>query len=77
MVRKESDWKSYTGSKKYAEYKDFIDKGYFMKFILDIGKDKKHLTYLELKALINNNVLEDDDFLNDNILGKFFKKDIK
>jgi len=77
IVKKESDWKTYCGSKKYDDYQMFIDKGFYTKHILYTAKNKKHLTYLELKALIENNVLEDEAFLNDNILGKFFRKDIQ
>ena len=38
--------------------------------------NKKHLTYLETKYLFKNQVLESEEYLNDNILGKFFRKDL-
>lgn len=76
-VISESDWKNYYGSNKFIL--EEIKKGNhsdFSRTILDFGKTKKNLTYLELKHQILNNVLEDSTYLNDNILGKFFTKDI-
>ena len=40
-----------------------------------ISTDKKHLTYLECKHQFTLGVLESSEYLNDNILGKFFDKD--
>jgi hypothetical protein len=42
--------------------------------ILDICYSKLELSYLEVKLQFNHNVLEDDNYLNGNILGKFYKK---
>ena len=36
---------------------------------------KKELTYLENKYLFSLEVLESDEYLNDNIEGRYFKKD--
>ena len=76
---KESDWKKYYGSNKHL--KDQITKGEVTledleKQIIEIGFNKKHLTYLETKYLFQLGVLEKpDEYYNDNILGKFFTKD--
>jgi len=43
--------------------------------ILDFVPTKKLLTYYEIKHIFLNDALEDPDFLNDNILGKFYQKD--
>ena len=43
--------------------------------IIAITTDKKHLTYLECKHQFALGVLEKSEYLNDNILGKFFDKD--
>ena len=43
--------------------------------IIAIATDKKHLTYLECKHQFALGVLESSEYLNDNILGKFFDKD--
>ena len=76
-VIKESDWKIYYGSQ--AEIKQLIkDKKHleFTREILTFVPSKKLLTYYETKYLFINGVLEtQNEYINDNILGKFFKKD--
>ena len=48
----------------------------FERKILVICKTKKELTYFECKYLFINEVLETrDNYINDNILGKFYRKD--
>ena len=76
-VVKESDWKSYYGSQK--EIVELVKKGNindFKRTILKYVKDKKQLTYFECKYLFINEVLEyRNNYINDNILGKFYRKD--
>ena len=73
----ESDWKDYYGS--HAEIKKLLEKDgpmSFTKQILSYVKSKKELTYYECKELFINEVLErDNEYINDNILGKFYIKD--
>ena len=75
-VVKESDWKTYYGSqediKKLARTSKPED---WTREILDFVPTKKLLTYYEIKHIFKNDALEDSDFLNDNILGKFYQKD--
>jgi len=77
-VQKESDWKSYYGS--HSEIKSLIKDGKVSEFertIIDFAYSPKHLTYLETKYLFSLGVLENSHlYFNDNILGKFFRKDI-
>lgn len=77
IVQKESDWKSYYGSQK--EIKELITQGKKDKFkreILQFVNNKKLLTYFETKWLFTFGVLEHPDlYFNDNILGKFYRKD--
>jgi serine/threonine protein kinase len=77
-VHKESDWKTYYGS--HSEIKKLIKEGKqeeFERHILQFAFSPKHLTYLETKYLFSLEVLEHSDvYFNDNILGKFFRKDI-
>jgi len=77
VIQKESDWKTYYGSQK--DIKQLISEGkqtYFTREILQLVSDKKLLTYFETKYLFINSVLEYPDvFFNDNILGKFYRKD--
>jgi hypothetical protein len=73
-VQKESDWKSYCGSNK--QLKGDIKAGnQIKKEILHVCSGRKQLTYYELKYLFLNEVLERDDFYNENISGKFYKRD--
>ena len=75
MVKKESDWKTYTGSNK--ELNDDIKNGAsYKKEILYYCRDKKQLAYLETKELFVREVLEHDEFYNSNISGKFYHKDV-
>lgn len=76
-VVKESDWKTYYGSQ--AEIKKLVEEGKesdFKRTILKFVPTKKLLTYYETKYLFINEVLEQDNvYINDNILGKFYRKD--
>ena len=76
-VIKESDWKTYYGSQK--EIKELVKENSgqgFKREILQLCYTKKQLTYYELKWQFERGVLESDHYLNDNLLGKFFKKDL-
>ena len=77
QVIKESDWKTYYGSHK--EIIALIKEGKqneFKREILTLTRSKKLLTYEETKALFLYEVLQKpDEYFNDNILGKFFRKD--
>ena len=75
-VVKESDWKTYYGS--HQEIKTLIKEGKqeeFYREILQYVPTKKLLTYYECKYLFINEVLEGSDYINDNILAKFYRKD--
>ena len=75
-VVKESDWKTYYGSQ--TEIKALVKEsnpGDWTREILEFVPTKKLLTYYEIKHIFINDALEDQDFLNDNILGKFYQKD--
>lgn len=75
-VIKESDWKTYYGSFKNEELSNGLNSGEVKidrRFILSLATTKSQLTYLETKYLFSESVLEDDRYLNDNILGKFYR----
>jgi len=78
-VVKESDWKTYYGSQ--AEIKELVKNGKesdFRREILKFVNNKKHLTYFECKYLFIYEVLENnDEYINDNILAKFYSRDFK
>jgi hypothetical protein len=77
VIQKESDWKTYYGSAK--PILDLIKedkKEEFTREILQLVTNKKLLTYYECKYLFMLGVIEKQDgYFNDNILGKFFRKD--
>jgi len=74
MIKKESDWLTYNGSsrKLKADLKNGVK--VVKRDILGFATSKQDLTYLETKYLFINDVLYDDKFHNDNILGKFYGK---
>lgn len=76
-VVKESDWKTYYGSHK--DILKMLKEGKqeeFKREILQLVHNKKLLTYYETKYLFVKEVLENrDNYINDNILGKFYRKD--
>lgn len=76
-VVKESDWKTYYGSQ--TEIKELVKNGKesdFKREILKFVDNKKHLTYYECKYLFIYEVLENNqEYINDNILAKFYSRD--
>jgi hypothetical protein len=78
LIIKESDWKTYYGSAQ--EIKDSIKqypKEHITRVVLRLCKTKKELTYYECKYLFQYGVLEPgNNYINDNILGKFYSKDL-
>lgn len=78
MVVKESDWKTYRSSNN--EVKNWFesdDETYCTLEILRFCSNKKSLTYYELQEQFSHDVLGDELALNDNLLGKFFRKDLE
>lgn len=77
-VKKETDWKTYYGS--HPEIKQMIKEGKQLEFVREIlifVSSKKQLTYFEDKYLYMRGVIEpDSNYFNDNISGRFFKKDL-
>jgi hypothetical protein len=76
QIVKESDWKTYYGSEEFIKQK--IKEGKQEEFTREIIKfvdNKKLLTYFECKYQFTYNVLENREWMNTNILGKFFSKD--
>jgi hypothetical protein len=76
QIIKESDWKTYYGSEEFIKQK--IKEGKqdeFTRSIICFAPNKKLLTYYECKYQFSYGVLEDEKWMNTNILGKFFSKD--
>ena len=68
IVKKESNWREYAGSFKGAK-----DREIAYKEILMFCKDKINLTYAEAEIMFKLDVLRNDTYLNENILGAFYK----
>lgn len=75
MVKKESNWKTYKSSND--KVKELIKAGHrYHKMVIDVAFSKRELSYLEEKHLFSSEVLEDRNYLNDNIAGRYFRKDV-
>ena len=74
-IQKESDWLKYCGSNKNL-ISDIKNGDEIEKIILYICSHKKQLTYYEMKFLFLESVLEKENYYNDNISGKFYRKDV-
>lgn len=77
LVTKESNWQDYWGSNKTI-LKEIEENGTgdYKRKILKFCFNKKQLTYWEVHYQCINGVLLTDDSYNDNILAKFFRKDL-
>ena len=77
VVRKASDWEKYYSSNEWikAEIKAGRAED-FEREIIQFCFSKKSLTYWEVWWQFKMEVLSDPNSLNENILGKFFRKDI-
>ena len=77
LVTSESNWIDYWGSNK-GILQEIKEEGtdYFRKEILKFCYNKKQLTYWEVHYQCVENVLLTDKSYNDNILAKFFRKDL-
>lgn len=76
LVVKESKWKSYFSSNE--SIKEMIGQGReeeFEREILKFCRNKKQLTYYEQYYQMKEEVLLDDKSYNNNIAGKFYRKD--
>ena len=69
----ESNWFKYTGSN--VETKNWLISDCYREIVY-ICFNKTMMTYYETALQFQEKVLESDKFLNDNILGKFFKTKI-
>ena len=77
MITKESDWRYYRSSNKQVQewFKDTSNSQLELR-ILRFCSNTKSLTYYELQEQFAHDVLSDEKALNDNLLGKFFRKDL-
>jgi len=77
MITKESDWRTYRSSNKtVSDWFNDVDNDQLKLEILRFCSNTKSLTYYELQEQFAHDVLGDELALNDNLLGKFFRKDL-
>lgn len=72
-VVKESDWKTYQSSNEFLKKESSEN---LIREIVLFCKTEKQMNYYETKLLFQLEVLESNNWLNDNISGKFFRKDL-
>lgn len=77
-ITKESDWKTYRSSNENVKkwFEDETNDTLQLE-ILRFCSNKKSLTYYELQEQFSHDVLADEKCLCDNLLGKFFRKDLE
>lgn len=75
VVRKQSDWKKYYGSSKTL-LADIAEHGSnnFKREILSLHESRGDVNYQEIKQQIVEDVLNKEDYYNDNILSRYFRK---
>ena len=76
----ESNWKDYLGSFKNQGLKEKIKTGEIYpvrRAIITVCYDAWQMTYFETKYLFVRDCLLDDNYYNNNILGKFYKPERK
>jgi hypothetical protein len=76
-VTKESDWKDYRSSNDKVKSWFESEADVCSLEILRFCKSKKALTYYEIQEQFSHDVLADELSLNDNISGKYFRKDLE
>jgi hypothetical protein len=76
-VRKISDWETYYSSNEWINEEVKRGKtGEFSREILQFCNSKKALSYYEVEWMFRCDVLRDENSLNGNISGKWFRKDL-
>ena len=76
-VRKSSDWEKYYSSNEWIN--EQVKEGKqeeFKREIIQFCNSKKTLSYYEIYWMFKYDVLSDENSLNGNISGKFYRKDL-
>ncbi len=77
VVRKASDWETYYSSNEWIKKEVKEGRaGDFEREIIQFCFSKKSLTYWEVWWQFKLDVLADSQSINENLMGKFFRKDI-
>ena len=76
-ITKSSDWEKYYSSNDWI--KEQVKEGKaeeFSREIIQYCFSKKSLTYYEIYWQFQYNVLADDNAINENLMGKFYRRDL-
>ena len=76
-VRKSSDWEKYYSSNEWIN--EQVKEGKQVEFkreVIQFCNSKKSLSYYEVYWMFKYDVLSDENSLNGNVLGKFYRKDL-
>jgi hypothetical protein len=77
VVKKASDWEKYYSSNEWIKSEVKAGKAeHFEREIIQFCFTKKSLTYWEVWWQFKMDVLSDPQSINENLMGKFFRKDI-
>jgi hypothetical protein len=77
IVKSDSDWKNYYSSSTWIkEQVKMGNEGDFKREIIQFCNSKKSLSYWEVYWQFKYNVLDDETSLNDNIGGRYYRKDL-
>jgi hypothetical protein len=76
QIVQESNWLDYWGScKPLLEEIKILGKEKYKREIIQIAQNTKQLSYYETLYQMSENVLQREDSFNDNIAGKWYRKD--
>lgn len=75
--RRESDWKEYYSSNEELKKIGKKTPERFKREILHLCKSKGETNWRELEEIVKQNALYDTNYLNENLLGKYFRKNVE
>lgn len=74
--KKESDWQEYYSSNEELKQIGKETPERLHREILHLCKNRGECNWRELEEIVKHNALYDKDYLNENLLGKYFRKNI-
>lgn len=75
-VKSESDWQKYCTSSATLKAKMRAAPADYKREILHLCSSKGEMSYLESKELFARAALESDEYFNDNIAGRYYRKNV-
>lgn|SRR5574343_1435681 len=75
--KRESDWQDYYSSHEELKQIGKNAPERLKREILHLCSSKGETNWRELEEIVKHNAVYDDNFLNENLLGKYFRKNVK